>query len=301
MTLPTPEINIENFDHFEENENKIKIGEKTKRLLRLVGPQLAVPLLLYVYLLFGVFCYRLIDGELKNMPFTELFLFCFGTLTTIGYGNIKPSTSISLLFTMLYAPLGIPLCMLTLANMGKHITKAYNSLTLSLRNKKFLSHSIGQNKRLPLIATITLFILSLCGSAALLSTEETPLFHTDHLYFAVVSFTTLGFGDLYPNTEGNIFRLIGIICLLSVGIIAMGVWFQLVKNWLQKIFCYKKRRFRHARNIQVWFGHKQMRLSNVLEVVAREFNASPMQIHQVLNDLDFLISDAKANDVTEIN
>jgi len=69
------------------------------------------------------------------MPFTELFLFCFGTLTTIGYGNIKPSTSISLLFTMIYAPLGIPLCMLTLANMGKHITKAYNSLTLSLRNK----------------------------------------------------------------------------------------------------------------------------------------------------------------------
>jgi len=116
--------------------------------------------------------------------------------------------------------------------------------------KKFLSHSIGQNKRLPLIATITLFILSLCGSAALLSTEETPIFHTDHLYFAVVSFTTLGFGDLYPNTEGNIFRLIGIICLLSVGIIAMGVWFQLVKNWLQKIFCYKKRRFRHARNIK---------------------------------------------------
>jgi len=32
MALPTPEINIENFDHFEENENKIKIGEKTKRV-----------------------------------------------------------------------------------------------------------------------------------------------------------------------------------------------------------------------------------------------------------------------------
>ncbi|KAF7626030.1 Ion_trans_2 domain-containing protein [Meloidogyne graminicola] len=73
----------------------------------------------------------------------------------------------------------------------------------------------------------------------------------------------------------------------------MGVWFQLVRDFILKIFCYKKRQFRHARNIQVWFGRKQMRLSNVLEVVAKEFNASPMQIHQVLNDLDFLISDAQ--------
>uniref|UniRef100_A0A915NIC6 Potassium channel domain-containing protein n=1 Tax=Meloidogyne floridensis TaxID=298350 RepID=A0A915NIC6_9BILA len=102
-------------DRFEDNQNNIQTNDLTGNcqevaLLRLVGPQLAVPLLLYIYLLFGVFCYRLIDGELKNMPFTELFLFCFGTLTTIGYGNIKPSTSISLLFTMLYAPLGIPLC-----------------------------------------------------------------------------------------------------------------------------------------------------------------------------------------------
>uniref|UniRef100_A0A1I8BFY6 Ion_trans_2 domain-containing protein n=1 Tax=Meloidogyne hapla TaxID=6305 RepID=A0A1I8BFY6_MELHA len=171
---------------------------------------------------------------------------------------------------------------------------------------KFLSNSIGQNKRLPLIATIFIFIFCFIGSSLLLSTKETPFFHSDNLYFSVVSFTTLGFGDLYPNTEGNIFRLIAIICLLSLGIIAMGVWFQLFRNLLQKIFCYKKRRFRHARNIKVWFGHKQMRLSNVLEVVAREFNASPMQIHQVLNDLDFLISDAQnvaIKDVaaTEIN
>ena len=50
-----------------------------------------------------------------------------------------------------------------------------------------------------------------------------------------------------------------------------GIWFQNARERIQRIFRFKRRRFQHARDIQVNFGRKQIRLSSVLEAVAHEF------------------------------
>lgn len=271
-------------------------GDQAKRLLRLVGPQLAVVALFIGYLLLGTLGFQLLDEQLARESFSEIVLFCFETLATIGYGNICPTSLGARLFTMGYVLLGIPLCMLTLANLGKHLTKAYAALAHSLRHKE-LCPAIGQI-RLPLPVLVLLFCVCFFATTQLLSipaaasSSNSFSFYSDHLYYSVISFTTIGFGDLFPTTGCNCVRLVLILCHLSLGLIVWGIWFHLVGDWMQRMFRFKHRRFRHARDIQVWFGRKQMRLSSVLESVAREFEAEPAQIHQVLNDLDFLISDA---------
>uniref|UniRef100_A0A914GWG4 Potassium channel domain-containing protein n=1 Tax=Globodera rostochiensis TaxID=31243 RepID=A0A914GWG4_GLORO len=276
-----------------------KAGEwkaRVMRILRLVGPQLTVVLLLAIYLLFGALSLRFLDDQLAaTVPFTELVLFCFETLATIGYGNICPSTPSGRFFVMIYSLLGIPLCMLTIANLGKHLTKAFWVIVRAFRDKKLSSPLI--RRRLPLVvllAIVSLAIFSISLLCPFTNADEKSKFpmRLDHIYFGLISFTTVGFGDYFPSTESNFLRLLVHLFVLSVGMISMGLWFSFVRDLFMNNFCFHRRHFRHVQDVPVWFGRRRMRLSNLLEVVAKEFQASPTQIHQVLDDLDFLISDA---------
>lgn len=106
---------------------------------RVFVPQLLILCLLVVYLVFGALIYQLIDEKFAHESFWNVVLFSFTTIATIGmffcilsftnrflgYGNICPTNDASRLFTIFYAILGIPLCLLTLANLGKHLMKSY--------------------------------------------------------------------------------------------------------------------------------------------------------------------------------
>lgn len=131
-----------------------------------------------------------------------------------GYGNICPTSLGARLFTMGYVLLGIPLCMLTLANLGKHLTKAYAALAHSLRHKvrvAFANNFVGFNSiiaqelcpaigqiRLPLPVLVLLFCVCFFATTQLLSipaaasSSNSFSFYSDHLYYSVISFTTIG-------------------------------------------------------------------------------------------------------------
>lgn len=59
------------------------------QLLRLVGPQLAVVALFIGYLLLGTLGFQLLDEQLARESFSEIVLFCFETLATIGKAAAK--------------------------------------------------------------------------------------------------------------------------------------------------------------------------------------------------------------------
>ena len=47
--------------------------------------------------------------------------FCTTVITTVGYGHLVPVTVIGRLFCVVYALLGIPLCLITIADIGKFV------------------------------------------------------------------------------------------------------------------------------------------------------------------------------------
>lgn len=53
--------------------------------------------------------------------FSGAFLYSLTVITTIGYGNITPSSDWGKLVTILYAIIGMPLFLLYLSNIGKSI------------------------------------------------------------------------------------------------------------------------------------------------------------------------------------
>ncbi|VDK44945.1 unnamed protein product [Anisakis simplex] len=257
------------------------------QIIRVVVPQFLVVLLLFSYVLFGSGMFVLLDGNLAKENFTDIILFSFTTLATIGYGNISPSTPLAQLFCIVFSVFGIPMTLLTLANLGKYLTKSYWMALVCLGRE--IRWRACENAKMPLPTILTLFVITF-AFGSLLFYHKGKGFSVDDVYFSVISFATVGFGDKFPTADDPVL-LVGMICYLVWGMILMTTMFSVVSAYLRMIH-YLGRQLRGARDVHVWFGGKSMKVSALLEIVAAEFNATPRQLKGVLRDLDTIITDA---------
>ncbi|VDM26483.1 unnamed protein product [Toxocara canis] len=271
---------------------------QTNEILRVVVPQFLIVILLFAYVLFGSGMFVILDENLAKENFTDIILFSFTTLATIGYGNISPSTPLAQLFCIAFSVFGIPMTLLTLANLGKYLTKSYWMALVCLGRVRFSACSTSrleirwracENAKMPLPTILTLFIITF-AFGSLLFYHKGKGFSIDDIYFSIISFATVGFGDKFPTADDPI-RLIGMMCYLVWGMILMTTMFSVVSAYLRMIH-YLGRQLRGARDVHVWFGGKSMKVSELLEIVASEFNATPRQLKGVLRDLDGLITAA---------
>ncbi|XP_077443599.1 potassium channel subfamily K member 10a isoform X2 [Stigmatopora argus] len=126
------------------------------------------------------------------------FFFAGTVITTIGYGNIAPSTEGGKIFCILYAIFGIPLFGFLLAGVGDQLgtifVKSIAKVEKMFRNKH---NQISQTKIR--IASTLLFILAGC---ILFVTIPVVIFKhiegwtaLESTYFVVITLTTVGIGD----------------------------------------------------------------------------------------------------------
>lgn len=266
---------------------KFKFDFCGSTILRVVVPQMLIIVLLIAYVLFGSAMFVVLDESLAKENFTEIILFSFTTIATIGYGNITPSTAAAQLFCIAFSIFGIPMTLLTLANLGKYLTKGYWMVLVCVGRE--MRWRPCENAKMPLPTLIILFLITF-AFGSLLFYQKGKGFTMDDVYFCIISFATVGFGDKFPTADDPL-RLIAMICYLVWGMILMTTTFSIVSSYLRTIH-YLGRKLRGARDVHVWFGGKSMKVSKLLEIVAGELNATPRQLKGVLRDLDSLISAA---------
>uniref|UniRef100_A0A2K6W7G5 Potassium channel domain-containing protein n=1 Tax=Onchocerca volvulus TaxID=6282 RepID=A0A2K6W7G5_ONCVO len=63
------------------------------------------------------------NSSVETWPFIDSLLFAFSLITTIGYGNITPKTFAGRVFCIFFAAFGVPLTLLTIADLGKFISQ----------------------------------------------------------------------------------------------------------------------------------------------------------------------------------
>ncbi|XP_002933240.1 potassium channel subfamily K member 10 isoform X1 [Xenopus tropicalis] len=133
------------------------------------------------------------------------FFFAGTVITTIGFGNIAPSTEGGKIFCILYAIFGIPLFGFLLAGIGDQLGTIFGK-SIARVEKVFLKKQVSQTK-IRVISTI-LFIVAGClvfvTIPAVIFKQIEGWTELESLYFVVVTLTTIGFGDFVAGGNADI-------------------------------------------------------------------------------------------------
>ncbi|KAK7503923.1 hypothetical protein BaRGS_00005046, partial [Batillaria attramentaria] len=133
----------------------------------------------------------------STWTFQNALLFTVSLVTTIGYGNIVPSTRWGRVMCLIYAVFGIPLTLTGLTNIGS----CFASLVRAVYH--FLAKNCCYKKgdaEVPVFITVVLLGLYIYLGALLFKHVEGWSFE-EALYFCFVTLSTIGFGDLVPGFD----------------------------------------------------------------------------------------------------
>lgn len=202
------------------------------------------------------------NAQQEVWTYSSALLYSATVITTIGYGNITPKSSIGKIFTMFYAMIGIPLMFMCLTNTGdllaelfitvysksirliyrltcKHKLKMHYSASRYQEKRENMLHDYEneydnpEDKHVPIIATIGVLSAYIFSGAVIFSYWENWTY-LDGAYFCFITFTTIGFGDFVPgkNTLSTDKGGKAVLCCLYLlaGMIIMAMCFKLMQD-----------------------------------------------------------------------
>ncbi|VDM74268.1 unnamed protein product [Strongylus vulgaris] len=199
-----------------------------------------------------------VNPEETRWNFWGAVWYCMTVYTTIGYGNIVPVTAAGRVLTIIYAFIGIPIAVLTLFALGaifarickvmwKYMLKSTNVVSKDLEKKvRFrgirpptsrapVNAAVGFDEgqkvaqsssslddedllSFPISFLIFLTILWVFICAWIFTLFEDWSYGTS-LYFTLISFTTIGFGDVLPS-EYDFIVLVGFLLLIGLSLVS---------------------------------------------------------------------------------
>jgi len=187
--------------------------------------------LMMLYLLIGVIGYSYI---FESWTIRDSIYFSVVTFSTVGYGDIRPSNDASKLFTCIFALMGIGIIGIALGFIGQNLVQAQVEALQRSHKKKETEESDNseQNTKssrvmrsLPILRDVFLFIcpiaaMTIIGSVIFGTYENWDL--VDSVYWCVMTGTSVGYGDLAPQT--NQMRWFSVPFIpLSVGVISAAL------------------------------------------------------------------------------
>ncbi|KAK0133648.1 Potassium channel subfamily K member 16 [Merluccius polli] len=168
----------------------------------------------------------------SNWDFSSSFFFAGTVVTTIGYGNLSPSTVSGQVFCVFYALCGIPLNLVFLNQLGK-------SLTVHLGRLERGMLSLVPHKQSVEVLAVGLFV----ASGSLLFLVIPPLLFSyvegwsygEGFYYAFITLSTIGFGDYVVGTDPDKHYITVYRSLAGVWIIFALAWLALVLSMGAKL------------------------------------------------------------------
>ncbi|CAD5224701.1 unnamed protein product [Bursaphelenchus xylophilus] len=194
-----------------------------------------VTAVLYIYV--GAICFSYIDPAIEKLPYYLQVQFTFEVVTTIGWGDLTPSSNWGKIACVIYQIVGVPIVFAALSNCGRLLTEFYTVdflyLTAVVRGKNPTKNSLAN--KLPLVSCINLMVVHLFLGILLFSGLIMNLSVIDSVYFTVITITTVGFGDIAPKPH-NMFETVVCMVFISSGMIVMAALLVTLSYYFQLIF-----------------------------------------------------------------
>ncbi|XP_017870557.1 PREDICTED: open rectifier potassium channel protein 1 [Drosophila arizonae] len=139
--------------------------------------------------------------------FYHAFFFAFTVCSTVGYGNISPTTFAGRMIMIVYSVIGIPVNGILFAGLGEYFGRTFEAIYRRYKKYKMSSNDHYVPPQLGLITTV--FIALIPGIALFLLLpswvftyfESWP--YSISLYYSYVTMSTIGFGDFVPTFGAN--------------------------------------------------------------------------------------------------
>ncbi|EYC40737.1 hypothetical protein Y032_0599g466 [Ancylostoma ceylanicum] len=186
-----------------------------------------------------------VNLEETRWNFWGAVFYCMTVYTTIGYGNIVPVTAAGRVLTILYAFIGIPVAVLTLFALGamfarlckliwQYMVKSTKVVSKDLEKK--VNAAVGFDEKGPMsnsssssltdedllsfpisfLIFVTILWVFVCAWIFTLFEEWS---YGTSLYFTLISFTTIGFGDVLPS-EYDYIVIVGFLLLIGLSLVS---------------------------------------------------------------------------------
>ncbi|CAH2047190.1 unnamed protein product [Thlaspi arvense] len=215
---------------YNDDDDDVKIDEPHPSkipMFRDLNPNfMRVIMFLVLYLTIGTLCFYLVRNQIsghKTNGVLDAVYFCVVTMTTVGYGDLVPSSSTSRLLACAFVFLGMALVGRLLSRAADYLVEKQETLLVRAFD---LSKTSGQTDVLKELHTklrhkcymtfLVLVVLFLLGTIFLATFEKMPVIEA--FYCVCSTVTTLGYGDRsFSSGTGRLFAvfwiLMSTICL----------------------------------------------------------------------------------------
>ncbi|XP_077138162.1 potassium channel subfamily K member 16 [Ranitomeya variabilis] len=162
----------------------------------------------------------------SNWDFSNSFFFAGTVITTIGYGNLYPSTVAGQVFCVFYALFGIPLNVAFLNQIGKGL----NAHIIALGRCSQDPDSSGVMKVMIVGLFLTTGSLLFLVFPPMIFSYVEGWSYGEGFYFAFITLSTIGFGDYVLGTDPNKHYISIYRSLAALWIIFGLAWLAMVFN-----------------------------------------------------------------------
>jgi hypothetical protein len=203
----------------------------------------------FFYYLIGILVYQSLEG----WSFTDTVWFITQTFTTVGYGNITPTSEAARTFTMFFIIAGMVLAFAAINDSARLFVfwfrSKYNVKKLKLKKiKKNKFQLIVRSVFNILMWAAILFFVALFGATVFALNEDWAFY--DAMYFTIYTMTSVGYGDIVPKKSSSIwFNNFFLLLTIPLTIVA-----------LEKITSFR----RHYQRADLWEILEEIELSKPL-------------------------------------
>ncbi|XP_065068027.1 TWiK family of potassium channels protein 18-like [Rhopilema esculentum] len=160
--------------------------------------------------------------EMSTRTFLKWRYFVGVTLSTVGYGDIYPTTSWGKAFVVAFSLIGIPVCMFTLATMGSLFCEIFVKFKAWIKSKIYSQRNIQRGPTVYCViqcGAFTLLFVITCGMG-IATLEDWK--YSDGIYWAFITFTTIGFGDFTPKSASKWYsECLNLLAIFGLAFVAM--------------------------------------------------------------------------------